>query len=227
MTINPIASTYQAPAPAPSSTTSATAGSNTSLDRQAFLKLLVAQLRYQDPSKPMDASQMVSQSAELSVVDKLDEISKTLSGSTLNDQLMLGGSLIGKSVTFTGSDGTAVTEMVTSARLVNGSMVLTAGDWDVPIAAVTGIAPAAGPVVAPTASDPSLAAPATANPPTTTPAATGATTPDAAANAAAVAAVAAATAAVDASTVDTSSIDTSSIDTDPQPSHPQLQELNQ
>src|SRR4051794_30561917 len=103
MTINPIASTYQAPAPAASNTTSSTSTSNTTLDRQAFLKLLVAQLRYQDPSKPMDASQMVSQSAELSVVDKLDEISKTLSGSTLNDQLMLGGSLIGKSVTFTGS----------------------------------------------------------------------------------------------------------------------------
>ena len=159
MTINPIANTRQAPAA--SSTAPVTSTSNTTLDRQAFLKLLVAQLRYQDPSKPMDASQMVSQSAELSVVDKLDEISKTLSGSTLNDQLMLGGSLIGKSVTFTGSDGTAVTETVTAARLVNGSMVLTAGVWDVPIAAVTGIAPVAAPVAppqAPAAISPALAA---------------------------------------------------------------------
>src|SRR4051794_29076645 len=88
------------PGPSSSSSTSApttvAAGSNTTLDRQAFLKLLVAQLRYQDPSKPMDASQMVSQSAQLSVVDKLDEISKTLSGSTMTDQFILAGSMVGK-----------------------------------------------------------------------------------------------------------------------------------
>ncbi|MCU1368304.1 MAG: hypothetical protein JWN39_3943, partial [Ilumatobacteraceae bacterium] len=152
----------------------------------------------------------ISQSAQLSVVDKLDEISKTLSGSTLNDQLMLGGSLIGKAVTFTGSDGTAVTETVTSARFVNGSMVLTAGEWDVPIAGVTGIAPVAVPV-APAASSTSLAA------------------PDVASTSAPAAAVAAATAAVDASTIDTTSVDPGAepLGLDPQPFQPQLQELHQ
>ena len=53
----------------------ADAGASAStLDRDAFLKLLVAQLKYQDPSKPVDASEMISQSASLSVVDKLDQI---------------------------------------------------------------------------------------------------------------------------------------------------------
>ena len=57
----------------PGTTNAAT--SSTMLDRDAFLKLLVAQLKYQDPSKPVDASEMISQSASLSVVDKLDQIS--------------------------------------------------------------------------------------------------------------------------------------------------------
>lgn len=142
MSISAIART----APSPTQAPTATSTSNTTLDRQAFLKLLVAQLRYQDPSKPMDASEMVSQSAQLSVVDKLDEISKALSGSTLNDQLMLGGSLIGKVVAFNDGDGAPLTATVTSARFVNGSLVLSAGEWDVPVAAVLGVAAA---VVAP------------------------------------------------------------------------------
>jgi flagellar basal-body rod modification protein FlgD len=141
MTVNAIAGTTTKPVPAPTTPTT-TSTSNTTLDRQAFLKLLVAQLKYQDPSKPMDASAMVSQSAQLSVVDKLDDISNTLKSSGLTDQLMLAGSVVGKVVTFKGPDGTAISQPVTAVRLVNGSMVLTAGSWDVPISAVTSLAAA-------------------------------------------------------------------------------------
>jgi len=157
---------------------STTSTSNTSLDRQAFLKLLVAQLRYQDPSKPMDASQMISQSAQLSVVDKLDEISKTLSGSAVSDQLMLAGSLIGKTISFKSSEGGTASAAVTSARLEGGVMILSAGEWDVPLGAVTAVAstsaaatdrPATTTPAA--ASTPSTTSPAT-TPATTTPAAT-------------------------------------------------------
>jgi len=162
---------------------STTSTSNTSLDRQAFLKLLVAQLRYQDPSKPMDASQMISQSAQLSVVDKLDEISKTLSGSAVSDQLMLAGSLIGKTISFKSSEGGTASAAVTSARLEGGVMILSAGEWDVPLGAVTAVASTSAaatdrpatttPAAASTPSTTSPATtPATTTPATTTPAAT-------------------------------------------------------
>ena len=169
---------------------STTSTSNTSLDRQAFLKLLVAQLRYQDPSKPMDASQMISQSAQLSVVDKLDEISKTLSGSAVSDQLMLAGSLIGKTISFKSSEGGTASAVVTSARLEGGVMILSAGEWDVPLGAVTAVAstsaaatdrpatttPAAA--TTPSTTTPAATTPATTTPATTTPSTTpAATTP--------------------------------------------------
>lgn len=160
MSVNSIVAASNGIVPtAPASASAAAAGSNTKLDREAFLKLLVAQLKYQDPSKPMDASEMISQSAQLSVVDKLDEISKTLSGSAMNNQMMFAGSIVGRNVTFTSSEGLTINDMVTSARFVNGSIVLSTGEWDVPMSSVTAIN-AATPSPPATVADPVVTDPA-------------------------------------------------------------------
>jgi flagellar basal-body rod modification protein FlgD len=129
--------------------TAGAATANTMLDRDAFLKLLVAQLKYQDPSKPVDPSEMISQSASLSVVDKLDQISTVLSEAGATNRLSLGGSIIGKQITFAGPDGYLVTQLVSAVSFDGTSMVLRAGDWDVPIDSVKSIAAAPA---APTAS---------------------------------------------------------------------------
>jgi flagellar basal-body rod modification protein FlgD len=137
------------------------------LDRDAFLKLLVAQLRYQDPSKPMDASQMVSQSAQLTMVDKLDSISTMMEASALTGRLGLAGSVIGKEITFANDDGITVKDVVTSVRFADdGSLILHTGDWDVPMAAVLGIgAPTEAPV--PPATTPPATTPPATTPPVT------------------------------------------------------------
>jgi flagellar hook assembly protein FlgD len=124
------------------SSAAAAAVNATQLDRDTFLKLLVAQLKYQDPSKPVDASEMISQSAQLSVVDKLDQISKSITEASATNRLSLGGSIIGKQVTFTGTDGLPVSEVVTSVSFAGSTMVLRAGNWDVPIDSVVSIAQA-------------------------------------------------------------------------------------
>ena len=46
------------------------------LDQDAFLKLLVAQLKYQDPSKPVDSSQFMAQTAQFTQVQKMTEMTK-------------------------------------------------------------------------------------------------------------------------------------------------------
>ena len=144
------------------------------LDRDAFLKLLVAQLKYQDPSKPMDATEMVSQSAQLTMVDKLDSISAALESSALTDKLGLAASVIGKEVTFTSSDGVTVKDTVRSVRFQDGQLVLHTGDWDVPMNVVTAIGAApATPVVPET---PDVTPPDATTPDATTP---DAATPDA------------------------------------------------
>jgi flagellar basal-body rod modification protein FlgD len=120
---------------------SATVGSPT-LDREAFLKLLVAQLKYQDPSKPMDSSEMISQSAQLSVVDKLESISSTLTESNSANRLTLGGAVIGKQVTYLEKDGATASALVTGVAFDGATTVLKAGTTDIPLASVKSISTA-------------------------------------------------------------------------------------
>lgn len=150
----------------------AKAAGGSMLDRDAFLKLLVAQLKYQDPTKPMDASAMIAQSAQLSVVEELNQISTLLERTAVTDRLTLAGSVIGKAVTFVGPDGYAVTETVRSVRFEEGSLVLATDNWEVPIESVAAIggAPTAAPAPAPSAPAPSDPAPVDPAPTDTAPA---------------------------------------------------------
>jgi flagellar basal-body rod modification protein FlgD len=121
------------------------------LDKDAFLKLLVAQLKYQDPTKPADASAMVAQSAQLTMVERLDDIAAMMKESTSASRLSLAGALVGRDISFVDPDGYQVTARVDSARFDNGGLSLIAGTFSVPIGAVLAVqAPALTP-------DPTLA----------------------------------------------------------------------
>ena len=50
------------------------------LGQDAFLKLLITQLQHQDPTKPQDTNQMLSQLAQFSSLEQLVEISESLRG---------------------------------------------------------------------------------------------------------------------------------------------------
>jgi flagellar basal-body rod modification protein FlgD len=107
------------------------------LDKDAFLKLLVAQLRYQDPSSPADGTAFLAQTAQFTQVERLDDVSKAMQ-QMLSAQLMLGASnLVGKTVSYTGSDGRSATGVVASATFSGSSPTLRVGNTDVPLSSVT------------------------------------------------------------------------------------------
>lgn len=66
------------------------------LGKDAFLKLMMTQMQYQDPLSPMDNSQMVAQMAQITSVEQLNNISEQLS--TLGQSLGNESGLIGKLV---------------------------------------------------------------------------------------------------------------------------------
>jgi flagellar basal-body rod modification protein FlgD len=110
--------------PTSSATTTATSGSLTTSSasdlQSSFLTLLVAQLQNQDPTNPMDNSQLTSQLAQISTVSGIEKLNTTLgsiSGQIDNSQSLQASSLIGHGVMIpgsvvlsgAGSDGTAST----------------------------------------------------------------------------------------------------------------------
>jgi flagellar basal-body rod modification protein FlgD len=120
-------------------TSVATKKPNDEMGKDAFLKLLVAQLKYQDPSKPADGSQFLAQTAQFTQVEKLSELAR-VQQDTLNAQLMVGASsLIGRTVTYTGLDGKEAVGVVTSTTL-GSSPTLKVGNTDVPLSSVKQVA---------------------------------------------------------------------------------------
>ena len=60
-----------------------------SLGKDAFLKLLVAQLKNQDPQNPADSSQMAAQLAQFSSVEQLTKISRTLDSQSTSQATLI------------------------------------------------------------------------------------------------------------------------------------------
>ncbi len=127
------------------------------MDKDTFLKLLVAQLKYQDPSNPTDSSQFMAQTAQFSMVEKLDALAKQNADLLSSQRMLQGSSLVGRKVGYPAADGTTTYGVVSSAKFTSDGPVLHIGDTDVPIGKVTEVtqltapAAAAAPPVAPPA----------------------------------------------------------------------------
>ena len=69
-----------------------------------FLKLLVTQLKNQDPTNPLDNAQLTSQLAQMSTVEGIGKLNTTLSEMSRTSQMMQGASLVGHSVLAEGNN---------------------------------------------------------------------------------------------------------------------------
>ncbi|HEX7097174.1 MAG TPA: flagellar hook capping FlgD N-terminal domain-containing protein [Acidimicrobiales bacterium] len=107
------------------------------LDKEAFLKLLVAQLRYQNPMSPADPQSFLAQTAQFTTVEQLTQLTKQLAEQDRMAQVATGSSLVGRVVTYQLDDGTVLTGKVTAARPTADGCVVVVGDMDVPLDAIT------------------------------------------------------------------------------------------
>lgn len=108
----------------------------TLLDPQAFLRLLVAQLQYQDPSNPVDTSSFLNQSAMLSQVQSMTSMTATLTDMATAQQTQAATTMIGRQVSFLDPDGVASSGTVSAVSLRSGVAMLHVGDLAVPLSGV-------------------------------------------------------------------------------------------
>jgi flagellar basal-body rod modification protein FlgD len=92
------------------------------LDYNAFLHLLIAQMRNQDPMEPMKSSDYVAQLATFSQVEKTIQTNERIASLLNTNNLQLAESLLGKAVISEEYDTAGV---VVAAKVVdNGVMIL-------------------------------------------------------------------------------------------------------
>jgi flagellar basal-body rod modification protein FlgD len=106
-------------------------------DKDSFLKLLVAQLKYQDPSSPTDPTQFMSQTAAFTQIEALNNLQKSTTTMLNSQQSTMAAALIGKSITGTPTAGGAdVTGVVTGIKLGTDGPVVKIGDTEVNLSSV-------------------------------------------------------------------------------------------
>ena len=112
------------------------------MGKDTFLKLLVAQLKYQNPLEPTDSAQFMAQTAQFTVVEKLDALTKTNAELLSTNRALGASSLLGQSVVSAGPNGDDVVAKVTGVRFDVAGPVLLTGDTEVSLAAVKEVRPA-------------------------------------------------------------------------------------
>jgi flagellar basal-body rod modification protein FlgD len=114
-------------------TTDSTKATGPGVDYQAFLKLLVAEMKNQDPTEPMDATQQISQLAQFSSVEQAVQTNTKLDQLLASSSLSQADGIIGRTVT--NADGT-VSGVVESVRIYSDGMIATLkGGAQLPITA--------------------------------------------------------------------------------------------
>jgi flagellar basal-body rod modification protein FlgD len=112
------------------------------LGKDDFLNLLVTQLRYQDPLKPLDDKEFVAQMAQFSSLEQMQNMNSSLSQSQAY-------SLIGKHVTASlVDDKTKETKpiegQVSSVKVSSGKVYAVVNGKDIPIERITDVSDGAG-----------------------------------------------------------------------------------
>ena len=129
-----------------STTTAATSTSSTNavttatndLGKDAFLKLLIAELSNQDPLNPMEDREFISQMATFSSLEQMQNMNSTLN-SIAEVNKFSAANYVGKAVAFTNDDGKQVAALVNAVWFDNGKTILDTTEGEIALEKVEGI----------------------------------------------------------------------------------------
>lgn len=104
------------------SSVAAATSKNKSLGQNDFLKLMTTQMTHQDPTKPMDNAQFLSQMAQFGTVSGIQDLQqsfKDFSASISSDQALQAASLVGRTVSIPANEA-----LLSSGKAIQGTVNL-------------------------------------------------------------------------------------------------------
>ena len=124
------------------STAAASSNALNDLGKDAFLKLLIAELSNQDPLNPMEDREFISQMATFSSLEQMQNMNSTLEKMAEANKFSA-VSYIGKAVAFTKGSGEDAQQVAALVNAVwfdpNGKAVLDTTEGEIPLEDVEGV----------------------------------------------------------------------------------------
>ncbi|MCR2819258.1 flagellar hook capping protein [Microbacterium sp. zg.Y1090] len=110
-----------------------------SLDGEVFLQLLVAQMKNQDPSSPLDTNEMMAQTTQLAMMEQLTALTDGFSEQFALSMRQAAAALVGQDASYVDADGVTQTGRVTQVSFDQGVPLVTIGGTAVALDAVSGV----------------------------------------------------------------------------------------
>jgi flagellar basal-body rod modification protein FlgD len=128
---------------AASSPTSTSSGAGSAdiggINGNTFLQLLVSQLTHQDPMNPTDSTTYITEEAEFSMVQSMNQLAKQNASILQSQQMQEATGFIGKNVAYVGATGATGTGIVASASPGSDGAVVRVGGMQVPLSSITSV----------------------------------------------------------------------------------------
>jgi flagellar basal-body rod modification protein FlgD len=123
-----------------SNKTTATTQKSSGFSSEDFLKLLIDQMRNQDPSSSMSESDMANQMAQYQNILELEKMSKALTTMNTTNQKLSATTMIGKMISYTDSTSKeTVHGKVDSVEFSDTDVLLNIGTKQIALADVIGV----------------------------------------------------------------------------------------
>ncbi|WP_431278780.1 flagellar hook assembly protein FlgD [Leifsonia poae] len=139
MAVDPVSGSSDTAAASGIYVTQPTRTPSQSLDSEAFMKLLVTQLQNQDPSSPLDTNQMIAQTTQLAMMEKMTSMDSTNTENFALQMRMAAANLVGHTVNYLDKDGATKSGLATSVSYEGSVPVVTVGDQKIPLDSISGV----------------------------------------------------------------------------------------
>ena len=106
-----------------------------------FLKLLVTELQNQDPTQPMDNSQILQQVSQIKAIESNQRLSDTLTSMQTQQNLVAASTLLQQTVTGLTDSGTMITGQVDKVTVDSTGVKVSIGDQTITLKNITQVNP--------------------------------------------------------------------------------------